>query len=361
MLNYIFLNVSLKWSTIAGSLIVIYYEYVVLFKLDISTSDLIINNFFFLSANFLGVVTKIFLEYSQKREFYTNYQLEKIYNTVQNNNAQLEDIVKKRTEDLKNVNRELENEIKEKEIIEKNLVNSKDKAEKANQLKSEFLAQMSHEIRSPIGVINNFTYLLENLVETKGNDELELCFSGIESASKRIVRTIDLILNTSELQLGTFEPTFRKIDISELLNNIQHEYSIIAEKKNLKIIFIDDSENSLIFADDYALNQIFANLIDNAIKYTREGNITLTLHNNMKDYLTFTITDTGKGMSQEFLTKIFTPFTQEETGYSRKFEGNGLGLSLVKNYSEIINATISVISNQNVGTTFTIIFKNSQD
>jgi signal transduction histidine kinase len=161
--------------------------------------------------------------------------------------------------------------------------------------------------------------------------------------------------------LGTFEPTFRKIDISELLNNIQHEYSIIAEKKNLKIIFIDDSENSLIFADDYALNQIFANLIDNAIKYTREGNITLTLHNNMKDYLTFTITDTGKGMSQEFLTKIFTPFTQEETGYSRKFEGNGLGLSLVKNYSEIINATISVISNQNVGTTFTIIFKNSQD
>lgn len=360
MLNYIFLNVNLKWSIIAGLILVTYYEYVIFFILDVSRNDLIINNFFFLSSNFLGIVAKMFLEYAQKREFHTAFKLEQTYNIVQNNNSHLEERVKERTTQLKKTNVKLENEIKDKEEIEKNLVISKEAAEQANQLKSEFLAQMSHEIRSPIGVINNFTYLLEDLINTNGNKDLETCFLGIDSASKRIVRTIDLILNTSELQLGTYEPSFREIDLSEMIISLNKEYSKIAENKGLKIIFDNVSKSSKITTDDYAISQIFANLLDNAIKYTDKGHIEINLNNDENNNLVFVIKDSGKGMSEKFLMQLFNPFSQEETGYSRKFEGNGLGLSLVKNYSKIIHASIDVESKQSVGTTFTLTFHNKR-
>ena len=106
----------------------------------------------------------------------------------------------------------------------------------------------------------------------------------------------------------------------------------------------------------YIVTQIFANLIDNAIKYTRHGTIKITTYNNSDNFFSVDIQDTGIGISEEFQKTLFEAFTQEEQGYTRKFDGNGLGMSLVKEYCRLNNAIISLSSEKNEGTTFTVVF-----
>ncbi|MFA7289884.1 MAG: PAS domain S-box protein [Melioribacteraceae bacterium] len=244
-------------------------------------------------------------------------------------------------------------DITDKKIAETALVKAREHAEKANQLKSEFLAQMSHEIRSPLNAVLNFHYLIKEETKDILNDNLELSFEAIESASHRIVRTIDMILNMSELQLGTYELTLRKMNVIESLNKLAKEYKKSAQRKNIEIRANIDLVNSIISTDDYAFNQIFANLIDNAVKYTDSGyiNINATEYDNR---IIIAIEDSGTGISEDYLPLIFEPFSQEEHGYSRKFEGSGLGMSLVKKYCDVINAEISVQSKKGKGTTFSV-------
>ena len=243
-----------------------------------------------------------------------------------------------------------------KKMIEE-IVNKREEAEKANQLKSEFLAQMSHEIRSPISSILNFTSLIEDMTKTYKIDDIHTCFSSISNASSRIIRTIDSILNMSELQLGTYQVSKKKISIAKSLKDLVDEYWKTAEKKGLSLnLQIENPENAIIENDEYAVNQIFANLIDNAIKYTDYGKIEVyqtMVDNKIEIY----ITDTGKGISEEYLPYLFDPFTQQEQGYTRKYDGNGLGMSLVKKYCDLVGAYISVKSTINVGTEFKIVLK----
>jgi len=110
----------------------------------------------------------------------------------------------------------------------------------------------------------------------------------------------------------------------------------------------------ILNTDEYAAYQMFANLIDNAIKYTKKGFVNISISNHVENSVVVRISDTGIGISKEYLPNIFVPFSQEERGYSRRFDGNGLGLALVKKYSEIIGATIKVESEKGKGTTFSI-------
>lgn len=244
-------------------------------------------------------------------------------------------------------------DITDKKIAEAALIKAREQAEKANQLKSEFLAQMSHEIRSPLNAVLNFHYLIKEETKDILNDNLELSFEAIESASHRIVRTIDMILNMSELQLGTYELTLRKMNITESLNKLAKEYKKNAQRKNIELRTNIELNDPIISTDDYAFNQIFANLIDNAVKYTEKGYVkinALTLNNK----IIIEIEDSGTGISEDFLPYLFEPFSQEEQGYSRKFEGSGLGTALIKKYCDIINADISVKSRKGEGSIFTV-------
>ncbi|MBN1302652.1 MAG: PAS domain S-box protein [Melioribacteraceae bacterium] len=251
-------------------------------------------------------------------------------------------------------------DITDKKKMVNDLLEAKDAAEKANQLKSEFLAQMSHEIRSPINAILNFTTLIEDELKDSAGDDLVSCFMGIDSASKRVIRTIDSILNMSELQLGTYEISKRIIDIGEMLKNLEMEYSKLVSYKSLEFILSVHSDENIIIADDYAVNQIFVNLIDNAVKYTENGFIRIDIMKSDRGESVVSIQDSGKGISKEYLPYLFEPFSQEEHGYTRKFEGNGLGMSLVKKYCDLINAEITVESELNEGTKFTLIFNRSK-
>jgi len=246
-------------------------------------------------------------------------------------------------------------DIDERKRTEIEIQKAKEQAEKANQLKSEFLAQISHEIRSPLNAVLNFSQLIKEEFKGKLKEELEVSFSGIESASKRVIRTIDLILNMSELQLGTYEVTKRKLDLTAVLTNIRKEYLNFAKSKNLELRFVSDCDKAEIYSDEYAVNQIFANLVDNAIKYTNKGYVEINLIKNKNDSYSVKVIDSGIGISQDYLPEIFEAFSQEERGYSRRFEGSGLGMSLVKNYCELIGAEISIESERDKGTTFTVL------
>jgi|GEM_PF-2025041 len=244
---------------------------------------------------------------------------------------------------------------------EEKLKVAKELAEQSDKLKSEFLAQMSHEIRTPINVMLGYTNYLNELVGENKNSETNDCFRGIELASKRIIRTVDLILNAAQLQTSGYLPNFVTIDLdSDILNKLKHEYEQSAEQKGLELNYICEIKNTEITVDEYSVTQIFANLIDNAIKYTKRGKVEILLRKNNNGNIIVEVKDTGIGISKEFLPKLFVSFTQEEQGYSRSFEGNGLGLALVKSYCDINNALIEVESEKNVGSTFRVIFNNTK-
>ena len=241
--------------------------------------------------------------------------------------------------------------------VESNLILAKAKAEQADKLKSEFLAQISHEIRTPINVILSFASLLKEEVQDKiESEELASSFSVIGTAGKRLIRTIDLILNMSQLQTGTYDYEAEELDIySDVIEKIYYEFSFLAKDKNIELKLTKVTDNNIIKIDGFTVGQIFTNLIDNAFKYTNEGSIEIKIQNNDKK-LTVDIIDTGIGIAKEYLPSLFEPFTQEDKGYTRRFEGTGLGLALVKSYCDLNNAEITVESKKGKGTTFHVTF-----
>ncbi|MBU2492118.1 MAG: PAS domain-containing protein [Bacteroidetes bacterium] len=251
-------------------------------------------------------------------------------------------------------------DITEMKKSEEELLNAKNKAEKSDKFKSEFLAQMSHEIRSPINVILNFTSLLKDELKNKIEDDLAQSFDYIDSGGRRIIRTIDMILNMSEIQTGIVELNPQPHNITEeILNGLVKEYKTQARIKGLELTLNSfHVDNHKIWIDEYSVSQIFSNLIDNAIKYTHSGKIEITVYSNSSG-VTVDVIDTGIGISKEYLPNLFDAFTQEEGGYGRKFEGNGLGLALVKKYCELNNAEIFVDSTKGKGTKFTVKFNSN--
>ncbi len=245
---------------------------------------------------------------------------------------------------------------------EKDLLKAKEEAERSNKLKTEFLAQMSHEIRSPINVILSFTSLLEQEVSEKYNSkELMSYFKSINRGSRRIIKTIDMILNMSEIQTGSYEVSPRKLSLAkDVFKGVLDEYSSLAESKSIKLTFVNKTHSSNIVADLYSVIQIFSNLVDNAIKYTEKGKIEIKLYRNAKNKLCVNVKDSGVGISEKYLPNLFNPFTQEESGYTRKFEGTGLGLALVYQYCQLNNATIFVRSTKGKGSTFKVIFEGNK-
>ena len=234
---------------------------------------------------------------------------------------------------------------------------AKEDAEKSDKLKSEFLAQISHEIRTPINVIINFINFLKEGIKIPENEDSIIAYSSINSASKRIIRTIDLILNMSELQVGSYNVRMKLINIySDVLQHLYFEFDQLAKDKGLKLKVLQNTDELMVFADEYSVSQVFSNLIDNAVKYTSSGLVEIIIERDEADKLVVKVIDSGIGISEEYIKDLFKPFSQEQQGYTRKYEGNGLGLALVKKYCTLNNAEIKVESRKGEGSTFTVIF-----
>jgi PAS domain S-box-containing protein len=242
--------------------------------------------------------------------------------------------------------------------VQHELVEALKKAEESDRLKSAFLAQMSHEIRTPLNVILTSIPLLADEVSSDDED-IKIIFDSVKSAGKRLQRTIDMILNMSSVQSGNYKPTYESFDIVSDIQKMVNEFKSLVDDKGLTLKFTHSEAESFITADRYTVNQVFQNLINNAIKYTLKGYVEVYVKNLKDKKIKVEIRDSGIGMSHDYLHKMFTPFSQEDVGHKREFEGNGLGLALVKKYLELNRAEITVESEKNIGSVFSVIFDNN--
>jgi signal transduction histidine kinase len=260
---------------------------------------------------------------------------------------------------IKNLQNELRlaNETLENKVIERTreLEKAKEKAELSDNIKSEFLSQISHEIRTPLNAVISSAGLIETEMEEKIDDYLKPIFESLKKGSHRIIRTVDLILNMAQLHTNSYELKNEKIDVAELLLLTAAKYKAPAKEKSLALNINCLIKDAFVTADYYAVEEIFGQLLDNAVNFTPKGSITVSMQETEKEYIA-AIQDTGVGISDDYLTHLFTIFSQEEGGYTRKFEGNGLGLALTKKYCSLIHASIAVESKKDKGSKFSVTF-----
>lgn len=245
----------------------------------------------------------------------------------------------------------------ERKLYEEELIEARKKAEESDKTKSAFLSQMSHEIRTPLNSILSFSALIKAELYDHLNSDIEECFEMIERGGRRLIRTFDLILCAAGVQKGEYKPDYSKFNlIVDILRPLVARYSEKAYEKGIDLSLISKIEETRIIADYSSLNQLFINIIDNAVKYTNKGKVDIVVLRNSDGRIQVDIVDTGVGISREFLPEIFEYFSQEEIGYTRSFDGNGLGLAIVKEFANINNLVIKVQSEKEIGTTFSVIF-----
>lgn len=236
--------------------------------------------------------------------------------------------------------------------LNQNLVIAINQAEEANRLKSSFLANMSHEIRTPLNGILGVNQLLEAEIRDPHVQE----YLAIQrQSSERLLNTIGSILRLSSIEAEVKPLEVTPVPVHRIIQKNIADLQTIADNKNIGLHFFPCSEELLCQADEGMLNQILINILDNAIKFTDYGSVTVETEVKEQNEMCIQVKDTGRGISPQFAEQLFRPFTQESTGQGREFEGNGIGLCIAQKYCEILGGTILVKSIPNKGSTFEIL------
>jgi signal transduction histidine kinase/DNA-binding response OmpR family regulator/ABC-type amino acid transport substrate-binding protein len=236
------------------------------------------------------------------------------------------------------------------------LERAKKEAEEANSVKSSFMARMSHEIRTPLNAITGMAYLLK---KTDISLTQRMYADRITQASTTMLSLVNDILDYSKIEAGKIELEIISFNLDLAIQNLISILSIKIEEKGIGFILNKDSSlPSWFMGDQKRLEQILLNILNNAIKFTSKGAITLEIRLVAKEkslyYLEFSVKDTGIGMSQEVISGLFVPFVQADSSINRRFGGTGLGLSIVKNLVDLMNGTIDVYSTEGEGSSFVI-------
>ncbi|MBE0662987.1 MAG: response regulator [Bacteroidales bacterium] len=244
--------------------------------------------------------------------------------------------------------------ITETKIVENKLKLSKEEAEAANKAKSNFVAQMSHEIRTPLNAIIGFT---DQLGRTKLSKKQSSYMDVVKNSSQHLLSLIDDILILSKIEAGQIEVEDEPFRLSEVINAVTDVLEVRQKKKNLDFqIHSDLSLDEVLCGDPAKLRQVLINLLNNALKFTQKGSVTLgcsTISASLEELtLLFEITDTGIGIAPENFERIFNPFQQGDGSISRNYFGSGLGLTISKNLVESMGGSISVKSRLGEGSTF---------
>lgn len=242
---------------------------------------------------------------------------------------------------------------------ESELIEAKESAVQSERVKSLFLANMSHEIRTPLNSILGFTEMLEMEAQDKLGEDAGTYFDIIRSSGKRLYRTVHEILDISQIETGTFDLKLDEVNLSKVLRDLCESSSQDAVGKGLTFEAHIPENDIIVEADEYCTSQALSNLLDNAVKYTDEGNISISAR-SLDHGVQVIIHDSGIGMSQEYQDRMYDPFSQESDGYTKKFQGVGLGLALTKRYLDLIQARLDLESEKGKGSKFTITFKHAQ-
>ena len=232
-------------------------------------------------------------------------------------------------------------------------------AERASKAKTAFLNSMSHDIRTPLNAIMGFTRMAAASLEDR--EKITRCLDKIKISSEHLLALINDVLEMSRIESGKVQIELGVVSLRKVINGLQYMFEEQAWKKDQVLLFdTDDIENSRVLADELRLNQVLINCVSNAIKFTPEGGtITVKVSQSAGSragygLYTFSVRDTGIGMSPDFMESIFTAFSREQASTVNSVQGTGLGMAIAKNLVDLMDGTITVSSEKNRGSEFIV-------
>lgn len=290
--------------------------------------------------------------------------------TINAQNKELGFLLKKlqeRNDEIETINQELEETNKgvvalNRELEDKAIDFEKAKMEavQASKAKSDFLANMSHEIRTPMNAILGFAEMLESKIE---DDQLKNYASAISSSGGSLLSIINDILDLSKIEAGKTEINYRPISLKSVVREVVQVFKHKTDRKNIDfLVEMDNDVPTSIILDDVRLRQILINLIGNAIKFTEKGSVSLIIQkgaasDNNTHSIHFMVKDTGIGIPKDQQEHIFGAFEQQKNQSINKYGGTGLGLTITKRLTDMMNGKIWVESEPGQGSTFHVVLK----
>jgi signal transduction histidine kinase/CheY-like chemotaxis protein len=280
-------------------------------------------------------------------------------------NQFLEELIAERTiqlseanDDLQQTNEELARAIAEQKKIEGKLQQAKAAAESANTVKTEFLALVSHEIRTPLNALVGFSAMARKATDPARIDQY---LAILEQSSHSLMDLVNDILDMSKIEAGRLEFEAVPLNLRQLVGSLEEQYHSLAEQKMLAFrVAVADEVPAWVLGDPVRLRQILANLLSNAVKFTECGAVfcSVSLIRPPVDQgyplVRFEVRDTGIGIPENSNSLLFQPFRQIDPTISRKFGGTGLGLAIVRRLAEMMKGSVSVESQEGVGSSFVV-------
>lgn len=330
MAGYFFIGLRFLYAAIGGWFILIIFNIGAIFFSNTESQIVISNNFFFISANLIGMFAAYIMEFYRRRGFFLNQQLDFRNEEIKIAYVNLESKVEERTKELK---------LAIEKVVE------------SENLKSAFLANMSHEIRTPLNSIIGFSELLND--PDFEQEQKEEFITTIVDSGKNLMIIINDIMDLSMLDSRQIKIRPEQFSAKKLLEDLEKEFKPKAQDNGIEfLIHIPTEVEILVIENDiYRIRQIMNNFIGNAFKFTTEGFIEIGCKLNGK-YADFYVKDTGIGIAPDNYSAVFERFRQLDSAKTRKYGGNGLGLSISKNLGEMLGGKVWLESEVGKGSTF---------